>query len=125
MHLIPTESHSYRTLSGVSIFVGGFTLTDLDSPLWIRVGGRLTRASNQLDQRSDKGDMDSQIVIVDQFAATMASIQEAIASLGQRIDGQQAQQVPVQEETQFDTTVPPPPPHSQLEIGRASCRERV
>ncbi|KAL6315497.1 hypothetical protein AAG906_000792 [Vitis piasezkii] len=43
----------------------------------------------------------------------MASIQEAIASLGQRIDGQQAQQVPVQEDIQFDTTVPPPPPHSQ------------
>ena len=91
--LIPIESYSYRTLSSVSIFVGGFTLTDLDSPLWIRVGGRLTRVSNQLD----KMDMDSQIVIVDQFAATMASIQEAIANLGQRIDGQQTQQVPVQE----------------------------
>ena len=44
----------------------------------------------------------------------MASIQEAIANLGQRIDGQQTQQVPVQESTQFDTTVPPPPPPSQL-----------
>nr|CAN65175.1 hypothetical protein VITISV_029768 [Vitis vinifera] len=42
-----------------------------------------------------------------------ACVEEAIASLGQRIDGQQAQQVPVQEDTQFDTTVPPPPPHSQ------------
>ena len=31
--------------------------------------------------------MDSQIVTVDQFAAAMASIQEAITSLGQRIDG--------------------------------------
>ncbi|RVW96899.1 hypothetical protein CK203_026161 [Vitis vinifera] len=40
------------------------------------------------DQRSDQRDMDSQIVIVDQFAAAMASIQEALASLGQRIDGQ-------------------------------------
>ena len=88
-------------------------MTSLDSPLWIRVGGRLTRVSDQLDQRSDQGDMDSQIVTVDQFAAAMASIQEAIASLGQRIDGQQAQQVPVQEDIQFDTTVPPPPPHSQ------------
>ncbi|RVW79190.1 hypothetical protein CK203_045188 [Vitis vinifera] len=57
--------------------------------------------------------MDSQIVTVDQFVAAMASIQEALASLGQRIDGQQAQQVPIQEDTQFDTTVPPPPPHSQ------------
>ena len=34
--------------------------------------------------------MDSQIVTVDQFAAAMDSIQEALASLGQRIDGQQA-----------------------------------
>ena len=57
--------------------------------------------------------MDSQIVIVDQFAATMASIQEAIVNLGQRIDGQQTQHVPVQESTQFDTIVPPPPPPSQ------------
>ncbi|KAL6348453.1 hypothetical protein AAG906_007385 [Vitis piasezkii] len=66
----------------------GFTVTDLDSPLWIRVEGRLTRVSDQLDKR----DMDSQIVTVDQFAAAMASFQEAIANLGQRIDGQQAQQ---------------------------------
>ena len=57
--------------------------------------------------------MDSQIVTIDQFAAAMASIQEAIASLGQRIDGQQAQQVPIQEDTQFDTTVPSPPLPSQ------------
>ena len=90
-HLIPTESHSYRTLSSVSIFVGGFTFIDLDSPLWIRVGGRLTRVSDQSDQRSDQRDMDSQIVTIDQFAAVMASIQEAIANLGQRIDGQQTQ----------------------------------
>ncbi|KAL6336105.1 hypothetical protein AAG906_010383 [Vitis piasezkii] len=48
----------------VSIFVGGFTLTDLDSPLWIRVGGRLSRVSDQSDQRSDQRDMDSQIVPV-------------------------------------------------------------
>ena len=111
MHLIPIESHSYRTLSSVSIFVGGFTLIDLDSSLWIRVGG--TRVSDQSDQRSDQRDMDSQIVTVDQFAATMASIQEAIANLGQMIDGQQTQQVLVQESTQFDTIVPSPPPPSQ------------
>ncbi|RVW25171.1 hypothetical protein CK203_112505 [Vitis vinifera] len=60
---------------------GEFIVTSLDSPSWIRVGGRLTRASDQSDQRSDQRDMDSQ--------------------------------VPVQEDTQFDTTVPPPPPHSQ------------
>ena len=58
--------------------------------------------------------MDSQIVTIDQFAVAMASIQEALANLGQRIDGQQAQQVPVQKGTQFDTIVPPPPPPNQL-----------
>ena len=49
----------------------------------------MIRVSNQSDQRSDQRDMDSQIVTVDQFAEAMASIQEAIASLGRRIDGQQ------------------------------------
>ncbi|RVW79678.1 hypothetical protein CK203_042420 [Vitis vinifera] len=46
--------------------------------------------------------MDSQIVTVDQFAEAMASIQEAIASLGRRIDGQQAQQVPPPVGAQYD-----------------------
>ncbi|RVW86756.1 hypothetical protein CK203_042825 [Vitis vinifera] len=63
-----------------------FTLStdtfSLGSTSWIRVGGRLIRVSDQLDQRSDQRDMDSQIVTVDQFAEAMASIQEAIASLG-------------------------------------------
>ena len=54
------------------------------------------------------------MVTVNQFVVAMASIQEALASLGQMIDGQQAQQVPFQESAQFDTTVPPPPPPSQL-----------
>ncbi|RVW27109.1 hypothetical protein VitviT2T_011710 [Vitis vinifera] len=44
----------------------------------------------------------------------MASIQEDIASLGRRIDGQQAQQVPPQDGAQYDPTVLPPPPPSQL-----------
>ena len=35
--------------------------------------------------------MDSQVVIVDQFATAMASIHKAITSIGQRMDGQQAQ----------------------------------
>ena len=51
------------------------------------------------------------MVTVHQFVAAMASIQETITSLGQIIDGQQAQQVLVQESAQFDTTVsllPPP-----------------
>ncbi|WKA06251.1 hypothetical protein VitviT2T_024160 [Vitis vinifera] len=40
-------------------------------------------------------------------------IKEAIASLGRRIDGQQAQQVPPLDGAQYDHTVPPPPPPSQ------------
>ena len=56
--------------------------------------------------------MDSQVVTVDQFAEAMASIQEAIASLGWKIDGQQDQQVPPQDGAQYDPTVPPPPPPS-------------
>ena len=53
------------------------------------------------------------MVTVDQFAVAMASIQEAITSLGQRMDGQQAQQVPAQESVQHDPTIPPPIPPSQ------------
>ena len=65
-------------------------MPSLDLPSWTRGRGRLTRVSDQPDQRVDQRDMDSQVVTVDQFAAAMASIQEAIAGLGQRIDGQQA-----------------------------------
>ena len=54
---------------------------------WIRVGGRLIKASDPSDQRSDQRDMDLQIVTIDQFAAAMTSIQEAIASIGRKIDG--------------------------------------
>ena len=89
--LIPAESPSYCTLSSVSIFVEGFTVINLNSPSWIGVGGRLTRVLDQSNQRSYQRDMDSQIVTVDQFVVTMASIQEALASLGQMIDGQQTQ----------------------------------
>ena len=38
--------------------------------------------------------MDSQLVTVDQLASAIASVQEAIANLGQMIDGQQARQAP-------------------------------
>ncbi|KAL6316837.1 hypothetical protein AAG906_022507 [Vitis piasezkii] len=56
--------------------------------------------------------MDSQIVTVDQFAEAMASIQEAIASLGRRIDGQQAHQSAPQAmpfTLHSQTEVAPPP----------------
>ena len=57
---------------------------DLGSTSWIKVRGRLIRMSYQLDQKN----MDSQVVTVDQFVATVALIQEAITSLGQMMDWQ-------------------------------------
>ena len=57
--------------------------------------------------------MDSQLVTVDQLASAIASVQDPIANLGQRIDGQQARQAPTQEDAQFDP-VPPPPPINRL-----------
>ncbi|RVW83194.1 hypothetical protein CK203_044911 [Vitis vinifera] len=46
----------------------------LDTPSWVRVEGRLV-------WYSERSSMDQQVVIVDQFTATVASIQEALASL--------------------------------------------
>ena len=63
-------------------------MPNLDLSSWIRARDRLTRASDQLNQRLDQRDMDSQVVIANQFFAAMASIQEVIVGLGQRIDGQ-------------------------------------
>ena len=57
--------------------------------------------------------MDSQVVTVDQFAAAMALMQEAIASFGHRIDGHQASQALPQDSAQYDFVAPPPPPLSQ------------
>ena len=51
---------------------------NLGSTSWIRVRGILIKVSDQ----SYQTDMDSQVVTVDQFAVAMASIQEAITSLG-------------------------------------------
>ena len=53
-----------RILSSISTIVG-VLIFDLGPASWIRVRGRLIRASDQSDQRSDKRDMDSQVVIVD------------------------------------------------------------
>ncbi|RVW22168.1 Retrovirus-related Pol polyprotein from transposon 17.6 [Vitis vinifera] len=105
-HPVSLEACRGLRTTGGSIFL----VPSLDSPSWTRVRGRLTRVSDQPDQRVDQRDMDSQVVTVDQFAAVMASIQEAIAGLGQRIDGQQA---PPQDGAQYDSTAPPPPPLSQ------------
>ncbi|RVW29135.1 hypothetical protein CK203_102566 [Vitis vinifera] len=97
---VPPEEFSSRTRGCIRGLQSRFSSDrsidtfSLGLTSWIRVEGRLIRVSDQSDQRSDQRDMDSQIVTIDQFAEAMASIQEAIASLGRRIDGQQAQQVP-------------------------------
>ena len=50
----------------------------LDTPLWVRVEGRLVRYT-------ERSSMDQQVVTVDRFTTAMASIQEALASLRQEI----------------------------------------
>lgn len=72
--------------------VGVVIPSNLGSWTWVRVDDKLVHAS-------DQGDMDSQLVTIDQFASTMASIQEAIASLGQRMDRHQIRQTLIQEDT--------------------------
>ena len=57
--------------------------------------------------------MDQQVVTVDQFTTAMASIQEALASLRQEIDGQQGRPPVARDDAQYDPTVPPPPPPNQ------------
>ena len=54
--------------------VGVVIPPSLGPSTWVRVDGRLVRIRDQRD-------MDSQLVIVDQFASVMVSIQGAIASL--------------------------------------------
>ena len=104
----------YPVSSGVSVFIGVFFVPNLDLSSWIRARDRLTRASDQLNQRLDQRDMDSQVVIANQFFAAMASIQEVIVGLGQRIDGQKTQQIPHQDSAWYGLTIPPPPPLNQL-----------
>ncbi|RVW68756.1 hypothetical protein CK203_062989 [Vitis vinifera] len=79
-----------------------------------RIGDRLVRGSNspsQLEQIPDHRDMDPQYATVDQLAEitdTMASLRDAILGLGQRIDGHQAQPLPIPGSTLHDSTTPPP-----------------
>ena len=55
--------------------------------------------------------MDQQVVTIDQFTAAMASIQEALASLGQEIGDQQGRPPAVQDEAPYDShPLPSPPP---------------
>ena len=92
--------------------------SDLGSRAWIRIGGRLVRDSDphsQLEQTSNHRDMDSQYATVDQRAEitdTMASLRDAILGMGQRIDGHQAQPLPISGSTLHESPPPPPPPPS-------------
>ena len=57
--------------------------------------------------------MDPQYATVDQLAEitdTMASLRDAILGLGHRIDGHQAQPLPIPGSTLHDSTTPPSPP---------------
>ena len=57
--------------------------------------------------------MDPQYATVDQLAEitnTMASLRDAILGVGQRIDGHQAQSLPISRSTPHDSTAPPPLP---------------
>ena len=59
--------------------------------------------------------MDPQYAIVDQLAEitdTLTSLRDAILGLGQRIDGHQAQPLPISRSTLHDSTAPPPLPLS-------------
>ena len=58
-----------------------FFILSVDLPTWVRVEESLVRFS-------ERSNMDQRVVIVDQFTAAMASIQEALASLRQKIDSQ-------------------------------------
>ena len=97
-------------------FEGLLIETNLGSQAWIWIGGRLVRGSdshNQLEHISDHRDMDPQYATVDQLVEitdTMASLRDDILGLRQRIDGHQAQPLPISRSTLHDSTAPPPPP---------------
>ena len=80
--VVPFILFLYRILIPLLISSGTDFVHSLDTPSWIRVEGRLVRASNTPD-------MDQQVVTVDQLTTAMASIQEALASLRQEIGDQQ------------------------------------
>ncbi|KAL6322421.1 hypothetical protein AAG906_007975 [Vitis piasezkii] len=76
---------------------------NLDLPSWVRVERRLVRFL-------EISDMNQQVVTVDQFTTAMVSIQEALASLRQKIGSQQSRPPVFQDETPHDSLPPPPPP---------------
>ncbi|RVW94168.1 hypothetical protein CK203_038189 [Vitis vinifera] len=66
-HLAWKHSVSLEACKGLRTTRGSIFVPNLDWPSWTRVKGRLTKASDQPDQRVDKRNMDSQVVTVDQF----------------------------------------------------------
>ena len=56
---VPTELPLYNVSSSVSVFIGVFLVPNLDSSSCTRVRGKLTRVSDQPDQRVDQRDIDS------------------------------------------------------------------
>ncbi|RVW92641.1 hypothetical protein CK203_041590 [Vitis vinifera] len=115
--VIPNCSHLTKLGDlRLHIPVGLLIEIDLGSRAWIRIGDRLVRGSDphsQLEQIPDHRDMDPQYATIDQLAEitnTMASLRDAILGLGQRIDGHQAQPLPIPGSTPHDSTTPPPPP---------------
>ena len=57
--------------------------------------------------------MDSQLITVDQFASTIATIRESMARLRQKIKEQHALHDQVQDKGRNDPTTLPPPPSIQ------------
>ncbi|RVW60990.1 Retrovirus-related Pol polyprotein from transposon 17.6 [Vitis vinifera] len=86
-HLAWKHPVSLEACRGLRTAGGRVYVTDLDSPLWIRVGGRLSKYQTSQIRDQIRG------IWTHRWTAD--------------------QQVPVQESTQFDTTVPPPPLPSQ------------
>ena len=76
--------------------------------MWVRVEGRLVRASDQTD-------MDQHTAVIEQLATAFAALQDTIHGLIQRIDRQQTPHLLAQEDTQFDMGAPPPPPHPSMD----------
>ena len=78
----------------------------MDLPSQVRVKGRFVRTSM-------RSDMDQQSITVDHLIVAMASIQEALTNLRQKMGSQQSRQPIAQDEVSHDSLPPPPPPSGQ------------
>ena len=75
--------------------------------MWVRVEGRLVHASDQTD-------LDPHAAVIEHIVATVATLQDTVHGLNQRIDRQQAPHLSTQEDSQFDMGAPPPPPAQSM-----------